>query len=207
MPSNCLGSFVIFVRVMILPADSRAFWAHDLFDTTRVGRVENVVNQSLRGLLARVDHSRVGTHGELLLIAAASVAGLSCAGLAYARLGDRWGLPTAAVVGLLVSPISWTHHWVWCVPLAGLLWRDAYRWLSAAAVFWTYLVWTLPHRNGTELHYQPLQIAASSCYVAAGVGFVVLTVTKAISRDIRQPPPRPRRDAVAVVSNPSPTVI
>lgn len=33
------------------------------------------------------------------------------------RTGDFWGVQVTALVSLLVSPISWSHHWVWCVPL------------------------------------------------------------------------------------------
>ncbi|MBC3842260.1 hypothetical protein GXW82_24875 [Streptacidiphilus sp. 4-A2] len=31
----------------------------------------------------------------------------------------------AALTALLVSPISWTHHWVWCVPVLVLLAAEA----------------------------------------------------------------------------------
>ena len=34
---------------------------------------------------------------------------------------------------LLASPVSWSHHWVWAVPVALVLW-DRRRW---AAVAWT----------------------------------------------------------------------
>jgi len=28
-----------------------------------------------------------------------------------------------ALVVLLVSPVSWSHHWVWCVPILLAVWR------------------------------------------------------------------------------------
>jgi len=50
------------------------------------------------------------------------------------------GLTACALGGLLVSPISWTHHWTWCVPILVLAgwyaWRfdRAVRWVAAAVV-------------------------------------------------------------------------
>ena len=49
------------------------------------------------------------------------------------------GLLTAALVGLLDSPISWDHHWVWVVPAmmaAGHYAVRAWRAGKRAAAFW-----------------------------------------------------------------------
>jgi hypothetical protein len=47
---------------------------------------------------------------------AVGIAGIVCAAL-LDRAGHRMvGLLTCALTGLLVSPISWDHHWVWIVP-------------------------------------------------------------------------------------------
>jgi len=52
-------------------------------------------------------------------------------------------LTACAVGGLLVSPVSWTHHWTWCVPIlvlagyyAAAAWRRdrALSWWSGAVV-------------------------------------------------------------------------
>ena len=43
------------------------------------------------------------------------------------RRGHRLaGTVCCAITGLLVSPLSWTHHWVWAVPL--LVWLTAVAW-------------------------------------------------------------------------------
>ena len=50
------------------------------------------------------------------------------------RRGDRvLGTCLGAVAMLLASPISWSHHWVWAVPVALVLWERS-RWAAAA---WT----------------------------------------------------------------------
>lgn len=164
----------VAIGLAALPDASRRFWTELLFDSDRVGRPENAANQSIQGLVVRISHTRDFSHVWLLLVAVAAVGGMACAVFAYRRLGDRWGLPAVAVTGLIAAPIAWTHHWVWCVPIAVLLWADARRWLAAAAIFWTFAVWAVPHASSLELDFTPWQIALSAWYVLFGVGFLAL---------------------------------
>lgn len=158
----------------LLPHDTWRFWTSDLFDTARVGRLENAVNQSVRGLLVRMDHTRSTTGGEKLFVATVALAGLVVAVRAFRQNGDAWGLPACAVTGLLAAPIAWSHHWVWCGPIAIVVWVQARRWLPALAVFWTFAVWAIPHRDGLELRLTRLQITVSGWYVLFGAGFLVV---------------------------------
>jgi alpha-1,2-mannosyltransferase len=168
----------MLIAALANPSASWRFWTTSLFDTDRVGRVENAVNQSVRGLLARMDHTRAASNGELLFIAAVGVIGLGCAATAHRRLGDAWGVPACAVTGLLVSPISWSHHWVWCLPIALLLWHEARRFFPIVLIFWSYAVWALPHRDSQELRYSPAQITLSAWYVVFGAAFLALTASR-----------------------------
>jgi hypothetical protein len=43
------------------------------------------------------------------------------------------GSGCCAVTGLLVSPISWKHHWVWAVPV--LVWLTATAWRRRSAAW------------------------------------------------------------------------
>ena len=57
--------------------------------------------------------------GPVWLVAAAVV--LAAAFLAWRTLArdDRLGtLVVVSFVGLMISPISWSHHWVWVVPMS-----------------------------------------------------------------------------------------
>ncbi len=102
----------------VVPADSARWWFGGLFfQGGRTGFVGWVGNQSLRALLTRLAGSVAGATPVWLAVALVTVA----AGLACAALLDRAGHPlpgllAAALTGLLVSPISWDHHWVWIVP-------------------------------------------------------------------------------------------
>jgi alpha-1,2-mannosyltransferase len=160
--------------------DTRLYWTRYLLDVHRVGRLENAVNQTIRGLLVRADHTRATRPSELVLVLLVLVAGLACAVLAHRNLGDRWGLPAAAVTGLLVSPISWSHHWVWCAPIAALIWIEARHWFAPTVlVFCSFAVWAIPHRDSVELHFTRWQIALSGWYVLFGLAFLGLTALRA----------------------------
>ncbi len=114
------GAFAATVATgfAVAPADSARWWLGGLFfNGGRTGFVGWEGNQSLRALLTRLAGSVAGAEPVWLAVAlVTAVAGLACA----ARL-DRAGHPlpgllACALTGLLVSPISWDHHWVWIVP-------------------------------------------------------------------------------------------
>ena len=117
------------------------------------------------------------------------VAGLACAVLAQRRLGDVWGLLAAAVTGLRVSPISWSHHWVYCIPILALLWYQARLYAVAGlALFWSSVVWAVPHGDSVELHLTDVQIALSGWYVLFGLGFLALAASR--TRSVHPDPVR-----------------
>jgi hypothetical protein len=93
-------------------------------------------NQSLRGLILRLNPS-LG-NGRLLAIALIVVAvGVALAVLASRRGDEAMGFSLCAITGLLVSPVSWTHHWTLAVPALLLLGMRAFRarsrlWMTAA---------------------------------------------------------------------------
>ncbi|MFI6581460.1 glycosyltransferase 87 family protein [Embleya sp. NPDC050493] len=186
----------VLFSAMVLPGATRRFWTDLVFDPERVGRVENAANQSVRGLLTRVTRLFDPGIGGTATIVAVGVLGMLCAVLAHRRRGDAWGLPAAAVAGLLASPISWSHHWVWCVPIAILLWarvrgphRRGETLLSAGLiVFPSFLVWSVPHLPGQEWHLTGFELLRSSCYVAFGVAFLLAAAC---------PAPEPSRQTAA----------
>ena len=122
-----------------LPGRSRAFWLGGVFyDQTRIGDPANPSDQSLGGAIARL--AGTGDPPRLWWLAgalAAGVVGLGVAVLAHRRGYRLGGFVCCAVTGLLVSPISWTHHWVWDIPLLVWLttaaWRRRSAWVACAA--------------------------------------------------------------------------
>ncbi|GGX74096.1 hypothetical protein GCM10010510_18260 [Streptomyces anandii JCM 4720] len=101
----------------VAPGESARYWSGLVTDTRRMGPDWSVRNQSLRGALDRL----LGTGQTATVawvVACVLVTALAAYGLwVTARRGDRLGaLVVAELYGLLVCPISWSHHWIWCVP-------------------------------------------------------------------------------------------
>ncbi|HJZ28315.1 MAG TPA: glycosyltransferase 87 family protein, partial [Streptosporangiaceae bacterium] len=111
--ATAAGAFAATVAMAfaLVPGDAARYWDLSFLDPAHVGRIQNVANQSLLGALARV----LGTLsvGPVWLPAAVAVGG---AGIALAARAGRAGqaaqaFALCAVTSLLVSPISWSHHW------------------------------------------------------------------------------------------------
>jgi alpha-1,2-mannosyltransferase len=111
-------AFTVLLGFVILPRDSAKWWFDGLFfQGKRTGFIGWAGNQSLNGLITRlagsIDAGRVPWIAVAVLVGAA---GVVSAGLLDRKGHAMLGLLMAALTGLLVSPISWDHHWVWIVP-------------------------------------------------------------------------------------------
>ncbi|WP_031005113.1 glycosyltransferase 87 family protein [Streptomyces sp. NRRL F-5727] len=188
--------------VVALPADSRTFWTRTLFETGRVGHAEETANQSLSGVLARLMHT--DAPGLWWLAAAVLLGGAAMAlAIRAAVRGDRAvAVVVTAVTALMVSPISWSHHWVWCVPLLILLYDRATRaWLTTGAValaFASFALWWVPHDPGRpELDQNAGQMLLSAVYPLTAAA-VFAGYALAVWRTRRPTAPEETREAVAV---------
>jgi alpha-1,2-mannosyltransferase len=161
------GTFALtfLLGFAVLPADSRKYWLTGLFaQGSRTGFVGWEGNQSLPAIITRLTGSVVRAQPTWLVAdVAVGLAGVVCAAL-LDQAGHRMvGLLTCALTGLLVSPISWDHHWVWIVPgtvvaavYAVRAWRAAARralgGLTAGLVVvfaaWPGILWHVPAKTG-----------------------------------------------------------
>ncbi|MFB4312019.1 glycosyltransferase 87 family protein [Actinomadura sp. GTD37] len=159
----------------IAPEASRVYWLDTFYDTSRVG-VPYISNQSPFGALTRIlrGTAEVGDWYTAIPVSI-GVFGIAVAVL-WARRGD-WLSATAVtgVTGLLVSPISWAHHWVWIVPALAVLLRNGDRRTALAGyvLFVLSPLWWTPH-NGHPLQYgfHPLLTPVANCYLVAGIFFL-----------------------------------
>ena len=140
---------VTLVTALLLPAASARFWTDALLDPERLGPNAGTSNQSLRGVLLRVWPGDPGLGTVLWLVLVVLVGG---AGFWLSARLDRLGEPVAVVavvglVALLVSPVSWVHHYHWCVVVVAVLLGDGRRWQGVAAAtvlsaaLWARLPW------------------------------------------------------------------
>jgi alpha-1,2-mannosyltransferase len=95
------------------PDASREFWTAALWDTNRVGALEYVSNQSLRGLLARFPVDDV----ESILWMICVLATLAVWAWRVRRADALGGLALTGIIGTLLSPVTWVHHCVWLLPV------------------------------------------------------------------------------------------
>ncbi|QPP10825.1 DUF2029 domain-containing protein [Streptomyces bathyalis] len=152
----------VVAGALVLPSASWEFFTRRVFETARVGKVWIVDNQSLQGLVARIAHTVEPGLLWLLPAAVIAVAGLTLARHLHVRRGQSaWGVMAAAFTALLVSPISWSHHWVWCVPLLVLLAAERARTgaghgvvAAVAAVFAVRTLWLVPKHGAEDLRLE-----------------------------------------------------
>lgn len=112
------------------------------------------------------------------------VVGLWAAGLTNRRFGEPYGLAVCALTGVLVSPISWSHHWVWWVVPAMCLAFEAHRrrslglWLLLAAVAIPFYVGPFWHIDQRNWETKPVgwQQPISDTYVLIGVAALMVLV-------------------------------
>jgi alpha-1,2-mannosyltransferase len=199
----------VAVGFVFLPQASVKWWLTGYFlHAGNVGDVGSLLNQSLFALVARAAGSmHTATPIWLGLDAVLAAAGLlTAAGL------HRGGRPvagwlTCALTGLLVSPISWDHHWVWIVPVlvlfadAAVQARGARRraWaalaVSVAAVYgawpdhWTGQAALVPHGllgffigphpEHEKYHLHGLQVISWNLYILGGLALFALAIAGA----------------------------
>ncbi|BDX30776.1 polyprenol-phosphate-mannose-dependent alpha-(1-2)-phosphatidylinositol pentamannoside mannosyltransferase [Mycobacterium antarcticum] len=115
--SAAVFAATVATSIAVGGAQARFYFTDLLGNADRVGVVESPMNQSLRGVIGLLTGHDAG-YGPLVIVAVGVTALLSAA--AWWRIGAEDPLGRIVVVmlfGLLVSPISWTHHWVWMLPL------------------------------------------------------------------------------------------
>jgi alpha-1,2-mannosyltransferase len=168
----------IVVGLVLLPAQSRAFWLGGAFgNPSRVGNPANPSDQSLSGAIARLAGTLDGVRGWWLAAALLTgLAGIAVAAWAHRRGHRLAGVVCCAVTGLLVSPFSWTHHWVWAVPLLiGLVttaWRRRSRAWGLVAVVVAVAFSGFVPLPGPGRPPSPVLLLAGDLYVLCGLALL-----------------------------------
>ncbi|ATL71490.1 DUF2029 domain-containing protein [Nocardia terpenica] len=172
--ASALGA--IGVGFVLFPHDSIEYWLHTLLDTGRIGPPSFAGNQSIKGFAFRLG---LADSTATLLWIALSLLAVALATLWMRRLFDD-DAPVAALlvnaaVVLLISPVSWSHHWVWVAPallvVGDLIARGRRSPLflgATAAITVMFLIgpqWLLPHSDDRELRWSLWQQLVGSSYV------------------------------------------
>jgi alpha-1,2-mannosyltransferase len=204
----------VLVGVVLAPRDSWEYWTSSLFHTNRIGDTALNTNQNFAGVLARM-----GLTGGLHFVvwATACTAALALTVWAARRIlradEPALALMCVALLALLVSPVSWSHHWVWSLPTIVVLAVVGYRRRSAlvlglagaglALMRWSPIRLLLEHSNLRE----QLIGAAYVWWALAVIVITGLTVTARESALENEPAPavdtEPVDEPFRIASSPS----
>jgi alpha-1,2-mannosyltransferase len=175
-------ALTIVAGFVVVPGSSAHFWDITFLNPQRVSPVQNTENQSLLGAMSRTLHAAHILPLWLALAIVVAIAGLALAAHTQRCGNEALGFSLCATTGLLVSPISWTHHWVIAVPallLAAVsLHRDQTRTWGRRVVGMTALAvvavigWARLARDNPEsnwLHLTTRGLVDNEIYVLAGL--------------------------------------
>ena len=165
---------------LLMPQRSLHYWGGLLSGDSGINSgIVFKTNQSVMGLWARLFGEL--SRGGLVLSAVVALVGIGVAVLVQRAGEQRLGICIAGLTSLLASPISWSHHYVWIVPLTVVLLLDRHLALPIRVVGLFYAVWTLhapfkqlPGGDGVELTYTVGEQVVANAGVVVGVAFVVL---------------------------------
>lgn len=158
-----LASFLLWTGIGFLARwnDSLQYWSETLTDTSRIGAAGYTSNQSLNGFLHRIFGDDVS---RLWWVLGCTVVGLFVLALVH-RLGraEVAGMTALGLYALFASPVSWSHHWVWMVPMVLVVADLARRrrggiapwlWLAVAALtLYDGPQWREPYEGDAGYHW------------------------------------------------------
>ncbi|MBI5338196.1 MAG: mannosyltransferase [Mycolicibacterium rufum] len=171
----------VLLSVAVVGEQARYYFTDLLGDAGRVGPVGTSFNQSWRGGISRILGHDAG-YGPVVVAGIVVTAVLAV--LAWRAVGgaaDRLGaVVIVSLFGLLLSPISWTHHWVWLIPLMIWLLHGPLRAEPGARVLgWGWLALTLIGVPWLLSFAQPTIWVISRPWYLAWAGLVYIVATLA----------------------------
>ncbi|MTD54987.1 glycosyltransferase 87 family protein [Amycolatopsis pithecellobii] len=181
------------LMLVLIPGDTIRYWTKTISDTGRIGPVHWAGNQSLNGLMNRVTDLAPWASKAAIGISVLLAIPAFWLLMRFHRRGQALAaLLVSAFFGLLASPISWSHHWVWAAPLIVLLisrlprttpataWR---RWLGTAAVivvFVSCVLLVLPNGRNIELHWKFWESVLGNAYILMPLVLAAVLAVRAI---------------------------
>ncbi|WP_239348263.1 glycosyltransferase 87 family protein [Frankia sp. Cj3] len=168
------------LAALATPTDSARFWTRLALDPSHVGGVAYAGNQSLAGVATRLAGHAI--HDETwfrLVTLSTAAAGIGLAVAATRRHEPLLGWTVCGITGLLVSPISWTHHWLWALPALAWLAGPArprggrFAALGGFALLVLAPMWWLPYEHNREYSWHGWQLLIGNSYTIAAVLFLL----------------------------------
>jgi alpha-1,2-mannosyltransferase len=144
--SMITGTVATLIALVVVPGPSMEFWTRLTRGDTGLGHsIMYYTNQSVLADVIRL--GGLGQTPALIGLGLSAVVALLgvCSAILWHRLGEvNLAVTLCGVAGLLASPVSWLHHFVWVVPLAICLARlSPARHRGPMPTWWQVLGWLL----------------------------------------------------------------
>lgn len=187
---------------VIAPSDSLYYWTDRVFNATSMRIGGPLANESVVASLEKLGMTGFGLTLAAVLLAVAVLAGTWFGTRAALAGGDLvLALGTTAAGVLLLSPISWSHHWVLALPTAAIVLLRGYQrhhgpllvsgWLAVA------ILWLAPHYGLPPVaRWTVLDDILGSSYQLLALALLVVMSVRWFRRGT--PPPITQRDFEAV---------
>ncbi|MCP3798342.1 glycosyltransferase 87 family protein [Allokutzneria sp. A3M-2-11 16] len=144
------------IGFVVAPAASVRYWSDIVLGASGLSGSAFATNQTIAGELSRLEAGPVLTAAVWCVLLPAVLAALV---VVIRRVGPAQALVANAGGVLVLSPISWSHHWVWIVPALVVLVAQARSCLALVPVFVVGPHSLLPaggHREATWTWWQHL---------------------------------------------------
>jgi alpha-1,2-mannosyltransferase len=173
---------------LVLPHDSVTYWTSVIFDSGRLGSNAGTSNQSLRGILLREFlPSQAPGAAWLVLAAVVAVAGFALVRRLARQSRQLEAIAVTALLGVLLSPVSWIHHYLVVIVVIGAIVADGRspRRIALAVGTAVFFTLTIPWWGQTLVarHAVPL-LVGRVVQDAFGIAAVVLLIIMARLRDV-----------------------
>ncbi|WP_132994221.1 glycosyltransferase 87 family protein [Gordonia zhaorongruii] len=186
------GAVATAVMFLVLPHESVKYWFGGFGQMSGLSGSPYAANQSIQAVLARL-----GTSEPMFTVFWLVLSGLVLA-VTVVAMRESAHIPPLALVcnamfALLVSPISWSHHWVWLAPalvvgtvLAVERLSESKGWLVVPGVIASVAVVGahrfFPNSHQRELEWLWWQQIAGSSYALLGIAVLVLAMASRSAR-------------------------
>ncbi|WP_084160930.1 glycosyltransferase 87 family protein [Nocardia sp. BMG51109] len=192
------GAVASVLAYAIMPGESTRYWFGGMGNVSGLSGSAFRTNQSIQGVLARLQVPRPEFTLLWLLLSLALLA-LVVAAMRKAMDDPALALAWNAVFTLLVSPISWSHHWVWVAPALMAAIGTATRLPRRPAMIWYAIVTaaaiafvigphnSMPGDDNREFAWAPWQHLVGDTYVWLSVLLVALYVAVGPKPAVREP--------------------
>jgi alpha-1,2-mannosyltransferase len=168
----------VLIGFLLRPAESLRFWLEVLPDTSRIGGAGYVDNLSIKGTLLHFGVPDTAVTVPWLVL---SLLVVVLAAVIIKTASDQGArvvaISTTALSMLLISPVSWSHHWVWVAAvLPAFAWtlreiparHRVTRWLMGGVLGISTLVFLFsPKTIGKALGAENLDIQTPGLWIMA----------------------------------------